>query len=47
MFYSLFLYGIIAWMLTNIPVSNGGGGVRRVRVYTQWWELLQAYLCVL
>ena len=38
MFYSLFLYGIIDWILEKIPVRNGGGGggvVRWARVPTQ------------
>ena len=37
MFYSFFLYGIIAWISKNIPVRNGGKGcVRWVRVRTKW-----------
>ena len=33
MFYSLFLYGIINWMLKKIPIRNGGSQMGK-RTYT-------------
>ena len=43
MFFSLLLYGIIDWIFKNITVRNGGGGVRWVRVRTQWGHSKRTY----